>query len=407
MSQTQERPRGRERAAAQFRAVHGRAPLVVTSSPGRLELLGNHTDHNQGLVMAVAANRRLFVAASPRKDAQISLASSAFPERETFFIDRIERNPAAPWADYLKGVLKELQRLGAHFTGMDVAVESELPPGGGLASSAALELAFLLAVRELHPFSLREHSLGDAPRKGEDGRVPPPGPKELKRLAELAWRAETRFVGLNCGQLDPLACLMSREGNVTQIDCQSFSIQHDPFPHDCALVVCETGVPHRLVDGAYNRIRANCQAAAAQLRFPSLRPVTMAQLERARGELSEREFACASHVVGENQRVVFAERALREGDHRQFGEYLLQSHESSRDLLCNSTPELDAQVAIAAKLPGWLGGRLTGGGFGGSTLHLVEASKVREFMDAMARRYREELGVAITPWICKPSAGAL
>src|SRR5688572_18161698 len=179
-----------------FQKTFGSPPAQVVRAPGRLELLGNHTDYNGGLVMALAVDKYIYIAASPRKDGQVELASTSFEGREIFYIDKIEKNPAAPWANYVKGVLLKLRERGVHFTGFNAAVHGTIPFGAGLSSSAALEMATALMVRELFPFRLNENSLDEAPRR-DDGKLPPLTPAEKLRLAKIGQEAESQFVGVN------------------------------------------------------------------------------------------------------------------------------------------------------------------------------------------------------------------
>lgn len=388
-----------------FQESFGKPPAHVVRAPGRLELLGNHTDYNGGLVMSLAVDKYVFMAASPRKDAEIELVSTAFPERERFYLDRIEKNPAAPWANYVKGVLLKLRETGVHFTGFNAAIHGTIPFGAGLSSSAALEMATALTVRELFPFRFGPAGL-DAPPAREKGKLPPLTNPERLRLAKIGQAAETGFVGVNSGLLDQISSLCGKAGHVIQIDCLSHSIQHDPMPPGIAVVAAESGVKHDLSAGDYNQLRRHCESAARKLGVDLLRKITIDDIKAARANLTEREYQCAFHIAGENQRVVFGERALRDGDIFQFGQYLFQSHESSRDFFKNSTPELDALVEIARKQKGCYGARLTGGGFGGATINLVQQDAAELFSQGLATEYYARTGRRTHPWICQIVDGA-
>jgi galactokinase len=383
-----------------FQESFGAPPVRVVRAPGRLELLGNHTDYNGGLVMALAVDKYIYIAASPRMDGKVELASSSFSQRDTFYIDKIERNPAAPWANYLKGVLLKLRERGVNFTGFNAAIHGTIPFGAGLSSSAALEMATGLIVRELFPYRLNENSLDEPPRR-EDGQLPPLTPPEKLRLARVGQAAESQFVGVNCGLLDQLSSLFGKRGHVIQIDCLDNSVRHDPLPPGVAVVVADSAVKHDLSAGEYNELREQCERAARKLDVKFLRFVDPERLEADRAKLTEREYQCAFHIVGENQRVVFGERALREGDIYQFGQYLFQSHVSSRDFFHNSTRGLDALVECARKLKGCYGARLTGGGFGGATINLVQHDSVEEFCRRLAEAYFAKTGIRTEPWIAR------
>lgn len=389
-----------------FKKHFGHKPPHVVRAPGRLELLGNHTDYNEGLVMALAVDRYIHVAAAARPDGKVKLVAASFPEPEEFFATRVEKNPGAPWADYVKGVLEQLRRRGAHLGGFNAAIDGTIPMGAGMSSSAALEVATALAVRELFPFRLSEAGLREPPPRDEAGHLPPLEAKERLEIAKLCQAAENEFVGVKCGLLDQVSSLFGKQDHAIEIDFKFLTVEHAPMIGDVAVVVCNSGVKHQLVGGEYNELRAMCESAAAKLGAKSLRSVALKDLQASRTRLTEREYQCAYHVVGEIQRVVAGARCLREGDLAQFGQFMFQSHESSRDYFKNSTAELDLLVAIAREHPGCLGARLTGGGFGGATINLVRRDDVPHFCKTMSLQYRERSGVELTPLVCRIVDGA-
>lgn len=388
-----------------FQRTFGESPARTVRAPGRLELLGNHTDYNGGLVLAMAIDRHVYFGASPRMDGQIHLATTAFPERPKFYFDRLEKGPKPTWADYVKSVLWVLQRRGVHFTGFNGAIHSTVPLGAGLASSAALLMATALIVRELFPYRLTATGLGPAPRR-ERERLPPLSPAERLCFAQMGGAAESEYVGLNCGLLDYLCSMFGQEGHALEIDALTNTVRPEPLPPGLAVVVCDSKVKHELASGGYNELRENCDRAAAKLGVDFLRRIDSAQLEAARAKLTAREYECARHIVGENQRVTFALRAFRAGDLSQAGQYFLQSHESSRDSFRNSTPPLDVLVEIARNLPGCLGARLSGGGFGGVTVNLVHSDAAAAFCRSLPEEFRRRTGVSTHAWICSAAAGA-
>lgn len=388
-----------------FKRHFGYTPAHAAWAPGRLELLGNHTDYNEGLVMSVAVDRYVWIAASPRTDGKIELVSSAFPQPDIFWISEIKHNPAAPWADYVKGVLVQLRKRGVHFSGFSAAIHSDLPVGVGMSSSAALEVASALIVRQLFAYSLTELGASIPPRRDSRGRLPPMEPKEKLHLARLCQAAEIEFVGVNCGLLDQISSLCGRSYHVMNIDCRYHTVDLTPLLGE-AIVVCDSGVKHQLTGGEYNALRENCESAAHALGAKSLRSVELAWLKANRGNLNPRQYECAYHVVGEIQRVTFAERALSDDDHRQFGQYMFLSHESSRDYLQNSCPELDLLVELARAHPGCLGARLTGGGFGGATVNLVAYHQAEDFLRRMTEQYRHRTGRVMKPMVCQMVDGA-
>ena len=224
-------------------------------------------------------------------------------------------------------------------------------------------------------------------------------------FARVCHAAENEFVGVRSGMLDQLSSLFGKAWHAIVLDCRFNTVDYAPLIGE-AIIVCESGVRHELTGGEYNELRTNCESAARKLGAKSLRSVELKHLQSERAQLSLREYACAYHVVGEIARVVAGERALREDDHRQFGQYMFQSHDSSRDFLRNSTEELDTLVALARTHRGCLGARLTGGGFGGATINLVAYHEVQNFIAHMAEGYERATGIKLTPMICQVADGA-
>jgi len=391
---------------ALFRRSFGFTSPHSVSAPGRLELLGNHTDYNQGLVLALAVDRHVHIAVSPRTDGKVELVSSAFPATEEFSVHAFEKSPAAPWTDYVKGVLDQLRRRQVFFTGFSAAIHSTIPMGVGLGSSAALEVATTLAVRRLHPYGFSPSGAVTSPKLEADGSPPTLTKVEKLEIAKSCQAAENQFVGVNCGLLDYIASLFGKAFHAVEIDCQSLAVEHVPMIGEIAIVVCDSGVKHALVGGEYNALRAHCEGAAKALGVKSLRPVDPPFLAANRKRLSQREYECAYHIAGENQRVLFGTRSLRDGDFEQFGQYMLQNHESSRDFFHNSCPELDVLVELARAHPACLGARLTGGGFGGATINLVARGQVGEFKQSMAAGYEQRTGRKLAPMVCQVVDGA-
>jgi galactokinase len=392
-------------APALFKQHFGQTHAHVVQAPGRLELLGNHTDYNNGLVLALAIDKYIQIAVAPRSDGKIELISSAFAAPEIFWLDKIAKNPDAPWANYVKGVLEQLRKRGVHFSGFNAAIHGTIPPGAGMSSSAALEVATALAVRQLFPFSLTETGLGTPPKRDRRDRLPPLPNAERLPLARICRAAENDYVGVKSGLLDQISSLFGRAWQVMEIDFQSLAVELAPMAGE-AVIVCDSGVKHALVAGAYNELREQCEGAARALGVPSLRAVEPRQLAANKPKLTARQYECAYHVVGEIQRVIQGIRALREDDHRLFGEYMFQSHESSRDFLKNSAPELDVLVELARAHPGCLGARLTGGGFGGATINLVAHHQAEDFMTVIARDYQARTGHELKPMVCQIVDGA-
>ncbi len=378
----------------------------MVRAPGRVELLGNHTDYNQGLVMAVAVDKYVCMAGAPRNDDGVELVSTAFPQAVRFRLGTIEKDPAASWANYVKGLLVQLRQRGLVLGGFNACIHSTIPLGAGLSSSAALLVATALLLRKLYPYALAPDGHASAMPRLDAGELPVPGAEEKLLFAKMCQAAENRFVGVNCGLLDHISSLFGRANQVILIDCQQLGVEWTPLAPDLAVVVCHSGVRHALVGGEYNDRRANCEAAAAALGQPSLRPVTLDALAVNRAKLTPHQHECALHVVGEIDRVQRGATMLRRGDLDSFGRLLFESHASSRGNFHNSCPELDVLVDLARQQPACLGARLTGGGFGGATLNLVRRGAAEEFRTRVAEGYQQATGRALESWICQVVDGA-
>jgi galactokinase len=390
-----------------FKQQYGYTPTHTVRAPGRLELLGNHTDYNLGLVMGLAIDRYVWMASSPRTDGKVRLVSSAFPGiKEEFSLTDLKKNSAAPWADYVKGVLDQIRRHQASLRGFDAAITSTIPMGSGLSSSAALEVCSALTSRQLSPYTLTTSGCTVPPERDEKGKLPPLTGAERLQVARLCQAAENDFVGVRSGLLDQLCCLFGKEFHAIEMDCTSLAIEHVPMIGEIAIVVCHTGLERRLASGEYNELRRLCESAAAKLGVSALRKVDMPMLLANKSRLDPRELDCALHVIGEIQRVIFGVRALREDDFEQFGQYMFQSHESSRDYFRNSTPELDMLVEIARLIDDCFGARLTGGGFGGATINLVRRDVAETFMTTVNTEYHRRTGRHANPMLCKIVDGA-
>jgi len=369
-----------------FKEKFAYTPTHVVKAPGRLELLGNHTDYNQGLVMSLAVDKYVFIASSPRSDGYVELVSSAFPDREKFSISEFKKNPRNPWANYVKGVLEQLRKQGVHFGGFNAAIHGTVPIGAGMSSSAALEVATTLTIRQLYPYTITDTGATVPPKRNRKGDLRSLRLDEKLNLAKLS--------------------LFGKQFHAMEIDCQNLSVDHVPMIGDIAILICNSGVKHSLVGGEYNELRQMCESAAKKIGVKALRAVDVKMLADNKSKLTEREYQCAYHIVGEIQRVIFGGRALREDDFVQFGQYMFQSHESSRDFFKNSTAELDLLVELARAHPAALGARLTGGGFGGATINLIKRDFVEDFSKHMSAEYEKKSGHKMTPLLCQIVDGA-
>jgi galactokinase len=346
-------------------------------APGRVELLGNHTDYNQGVVLAAAIDRGLTVTGISRNDDSIELSSKLIDAKITTSLSDLRPQTNHRWANYALGVVKEFCAAGHKIGGFAADVSGDVPAGAGLSSSAAFEVAtagFLIALHDL--------------------RVDP------LAVARLCQRAENNFVGVQSGLLDQATSVFGRADYVVYLDFQSDVIRTIPLPMRLALVIAQSHGKHELIDSLYNQRRVECAAAADALGVASLREITPAQLAIAGRNLDPTLHRRAAHIVGENDRVFRAVNILESGESpAEFGALMNASHESSRTNFENSTAELDRLVEIARSVPGVLGSRLTGGGFGGATVTLVEATRAPELVAHLRPR-------AVAVFVCRAADGA-
>ncbi len=368
-------------------------PVVTRRAPGRVNLIGEHTDYNDGFVFPMAIEFAIEMAGRRRPAAdgpEVRVHSVDFRDAVAFRVDRpIERDPAQPWSNYVRGVLWALQQAGVPLAGMDLAFGGDIPQGAGLSSSAALEVVTAVVARALLGFELQ-------------------GPP----LARLCQRAENDFVGMKCGIMDQFISLMGRAGNALFIDCRSLEHQLVPLTlGDHVIAIVDSGVKHALVDSQYNRRREECAEGVAALRrrFPgvaALRDATLAQLSEVAGELSPVVRRRCTHVITECARVEESVAALRRGDLARFGALMNASHDSLRDDYEVSCPEIDLLVRLAREIPGLAGARITGGGFGGCTVNLLPHAAVHRLQGEALALYESQTGKKPRLFVSRPADGA-
>jgi len=386
------------RLAAAFESRFERPPVAVAVAPGRVNLIGEHLDYNEGHVLPVAIDRSIMVAFSPRQDGRVRMYSLDFEQESAFDPEDIQRDPEAPWSDYVRGVAWALREAGHRPSGLDAALQGDVPVGAGLSSSAALEVASLGAFDAVSSLRL-----------------------ERRELALLGQRAENGFVGVACGIMDQMTAALSRAGHALLIDCRSLEHEAVPVPledsgsggsADLRMVVADSGVRRALLGSQYNVRRQECQQAAELLAaaitdrpVTALRDVRPEDLARHCDALPPNVLKRARHVVEEERRVLLSVEALRTGNVEAFGEMLDASHRSLRDDYEVSCPELDLLVELAWAEPGVLGSRLTGAGFGGCTVSLVRAEAVETFRERVVARYCAETGREGRMYVCRAADG--
>lgn len=374
-------------AADAFIQAFGVPPQHLVQAPGRVNLIGEHTDYNDGFVLPCAINHGTVIAASPRDDAIVRVVAADYRgEIDEFRLDETI-NPQADilWPNYVRGVVKYLQEHGLALRGADLALAGDVPQGAGLSSSASLEVAVAQAFKTL---------------QGLDSLSP-------TDMALIAQRAENRFVGCNCGIMDQLISARGEAGHALLIDCRSLDAKAVPMPADLAVMIVHSRVRRGLVDSEYNTRRQQCEAAASHFGVKALRDLDLATLESRASELEPVVYRRARHVITENQRTVDAAAALAAGDLRKMGALMAASHDSMRDDFEITVPAIDQLVKILQNAIGEIGGaRMTGGGFGGCVVALMPQGKVDAVRAAVERDYRAPSGEAGTIYVCRASAGA-
>lgn len=357
-----------DRAVDAFEERFGATPAWVVRSPGRVNLIGEHTDYNEGFVLPMAIDRAVGLALRPRRDDRVLLHSLDQAEPADFRLGALERAPSG-WAEYPKGMARALLDEGHALVGFEGIVASDVPIGSGLSSSAALEMAVGLAFARASGF-----------------------PFDGVEMARCGQRAENDWVGARTGIMDQMVCANAEPGAALLIDCRSLATRPVALPEGVAIVVMDTMTRHDHTSSGYNERRTSCEAAAAALGLAALRDASEADLDAAAAGLEPRVRRRARHVVSENRRVLEAVEAMQAADVPWLGRLMDASHASLRDDFEVSSEALDQMVAIAREAPGCHGARMTGGGFGGCAIALVDAPEAEALAASVAARYAEATG---------------
>ena len=375
------------RVGALFREKFG-ARACIFRAPGRVNLIGEHTDYNDGFVMPAAIGFYTWVGAGKRQDRDLKAYSVLYDEKITLPLDDLAGPPRRHWGDFIRGVAAALQGAGCQLDGANLVIHGEIPLGAGLSSSASLEVALAFALTCLSGIAL--------PRL---------------ELVKICQRAEHEYVGTRCGIMDQFAVSFSKAGNALLLDCRSLDYRLLPVARDLRLIVCNSMIRHELASGEYNLRRSDCETGVKLLQahlpaVKALRDVEVGDLKRYQSVLPERVYRRCRHVVAENRRVLDAGIALEAANAEQFGQLMYQSHASLRENYEVSCKELDLLVDLASAVPGVFGARMTGGGFGGCTVNLVRADSAANFQARIAETYRKETGITPMVYVCEPAQGA-
>ncbi len=359
-----------ERAQAAFRQQFGMPPTAGAFAPGRIEIMGNHTDYNGGFVLPAALDQGTVVLGSPTHDDTITLYAADFRRTARFSVQALQSDARNSWADYALGVVQQLQRRNIAIGGFQAVLASDVPSGSGLSSSAALEVSTAFFLKKCFPYELP--------------------PMDIARLAQ---QAENEFVGVQCGLQDQFSSVFGQDGSLLFLDC--LTLEHSAVRmgrDDIALVVCDSIVKHALTGGDYNTRRAECMEAARHFGKALLREVSWEEFTARELELPLNQRKRARHVLTEDRRVLAMREAIAQSDTAPIGRLMAEGHASCRDLFENSAPEIDFLVDKAVEIDGCIGAKMFGGGWGGCTINLVHEDAVEQFSDALTTHYRTATG---------------
>jgi galactokinase len=370
-----------------FAEIFGGEPSAVVRAPGRVNLIGEHTDYNDGYVLPMAIDRSVLVAAVPRDDRQVVIHALDFGESVAFSLDDIEHDQVNTWSNYQRGVTYFLEERGIELPGLNAVMVGDIPIGSGLSSSAAVEVSTAYTWQVLAGFEL--------------SRV---------ELALLCQRAENEFVGMSCGIMDQFVSALGQCDHALLIDCRSLDYQPVPLPTGAAIIVADTMKRRGLVDSEYNTRRQECEEGVRILQrylpeVQALRDVSVAQFVEYEGQLPQNVLKRCRHIIYENERVLRSVTALRAGNLAAFGQLMNESHVSLRDDYEVSCPELDIMAEAAWKVNGVYGSRMTGAGFGGCTVSLVAEEAIEDFETQVTAAYEQATGIAPQIYVCRAEDG--
>jgi galactokinase len=369
-------------AVTEFGSRFGSQPTLLARAPGRVNLIGEHTDYNDGFVLPMAIEHEVVIALRPLDEPVLRLYSTNFQQAVDIPFAALQRRWEG-WAAYPAGVARALQESAHSLCGLTGVITGNVPAGAGLSSSAALELAAARALQAIADWDW--------------------DPVEMAKLAQYA---ENHFVGMNCGIMDQLISSAGQAGSALLIDCRSLACTPVALPEGVSVAVLDTGTRRGLVGSAYNDRRRQCEEAARSLGIPALRDISLADFLKQAGGLDEVTFRRARHVVSEDERTLQAVAAIRAGDLRRFGELLDASHVSMRDDFEISNRELNEMVRLAQAHPACWGARMTGGGFGGCAVAVVRSEQAGSFRAEIAKSYQAATGIEPKIYICYPAQGA-
>jgi galactokinase len=356
-------------------------PEIIVRAPGRVNLIGEHTDYNDGFVLPMAIDHAVWMALSPRADSQVRIRSLDLEVDSAFDLNSLAKGEG--WLEYIKGVAFQLQKAGYELRGFDAVMTGDVPRGAGLSSSAAVELATARAFAAVSGFAW-----------------------DAAQMAIISQKAENEWVGVNCGIMDQMASAASKAGYALFLDCRTLEVQHAPLPENISVVILDTSTRRGLVDSAYNERRSQCEEAARWFGVKALRDVSVDDLKKGESGLSEVVIKRARHIVTENARVLEAVQVMKAGNVKRLGELFNASHASLRDDFEVTNEALNQIVECAQEQSSCFGARMTGAGFGGCAVALVQEENAQEFTNAVSAAYKQRSGLDASVYVCKASEGA-
>ena len=367
---------------SKFKNLFGGQPQWIVRAPGRVNLIGEHTDYNDGFVLPMAIDRSIWIALRKRHDSNVQVSSIDFCQQESFSLEHLKKEQSN-WVEYIKGVAWALKNKGYKLEGWEGVIAGNVPIGAGLSSSAAIEIASALA------FSLTSNIEWDA-----------------RQMALIAQQAENNWMGVSSGIMDQMISASGQAGHALLIDCRNLETQPAPLPSGSVVVILDTGTRRELVDSAYNERRSQCEEAAKFFGVKALRDVTIEQFETKKGQLDPLIARRARHIITENKRTTEAAQAMQDNDSVKMGQLMKQSHISLRDDFEISSKALDLMADLAQKHKACFGARMTGGGFGGCAVALVAAPTVQDFIDTLYDSYYAQINIEPKLYVCAAANGA-
>ncbi|MEI7987877.1 MAG: galactokinase [Chloroflexota bacterium] len=365
-----------------FQGIFETSPTFVVRAPGRANIIGEHTDYNDGFVLPMTIDRAVWIALKPRLDRNVMVHSIDFNQMIEFNLEEL-RNTKSGWAEYIKGITWALQTEGHMLYGWEGVIGGDVPIGGGLSSSAALEMATCRAYKALN---------------NEEWNA-----AEMAKLGQLT---ENQWIGQKTGIMDQMISAAGKKDHAMLLDCRSLEIKMVSLPPGSIIVVMDSATRRELVDSAYNERRSQCQSAANYFGVKALRDINLTQLEQKENQINPITYRRARHVITENARTLEAFEAMNSGNSAKMGELMMESHVSMRDDFEISRRELDIMVEIALKQSGCFGARMTGGGFGGCAIALIRDDVIDSFTENVFNSYRTKTGLTPALYVCRATNGA-